>query len=160
MLLHLEDWDAGYKQILADCREHTEEAESGASVLILAHADVDALCSARILSYMLRADGISYELRPCRSFQSLKEICRTVTRDGLTYRALVLLNIGAHRNLTRLFEATDDYEGLSPETMKVYVMDCRRPVHLANIHAGDNVVVFLDAIHNDHDIPSDGVKYR
>ena len=155
MLLHLEDWYIGYRKILEDCRQQTDETESGASVLILAHADVDALCGARILSYMLRADGISYELRPCRSYHSLKEICSTVARDGLTYRALVLLNLGAHRNLTRLFEGNDEQEGLSPESMKVYVMDCRRPVHLANIHAGDNVVVFLDTI-QDNVIPSDG----
>lgn len=156
MLLELDDWYMGYSQILSDCRESNGESTSGASVLILAHADVDALCSARILSYMLRADGVSYELRPCRSFQKLQEICANLATDGLTYRAIVLLNLGAHRNLTRLFQsAASEAERLSPETMKAYVMDCRRPVHLANIHAGDNVVVFLET-RNDQEIPSDG----
>lgn len=154
MYLELDDWHVGYEQIVNDCRKPSDESESGASVLILAHADVDALCSARILSYMLRADGVSYELRPCRSFQNFKEICSVVARDSLTYRAIVLLNIGAHRNLTRLFSGNNDEErGLSSEDMKIYVIDCRRPVHLANIHAGEQVVVLLDTL---KDAPSDG----
>jgi cell division control protein 45 len=153
MLLVLDQWYVGYSQILSDCRQPTAESEGGASVLILVNANVDALASARILSYMLRADGVSYELRPCRSYQHLQEICASSLGNGLTYRALVLLNLGAHRNLTKLFgkESTD----LSEETMKVYVMDCRRPVHLSNIHAGDNIVIFSDNL-EDQQLPSDG----
>ena len=160
MFLTMEDWHVGYTQMVHDCRKAADQAESGASVLILAHADVDALCSARILSYMLRADGVSYELRPCRSFQSLREICAAVARDELSYRAIVLLNLGAHRDLSLLFEGDqeegeDGSNGLSIETMKVYVMDSHRPVHLKNLYSkgNDNVVVFMDTIDN---IPSDG----
>ena len=55
-----------------------------------------------------------------------------------------------------------------PERTKVYVMDCRRPFHLANVHAGRHVVVFWDGVGagvpDDNDdnigpmagIPSDG----
>eukprot|EP00977_Amphora_coffeiformis_P029741 scaffold42709_cov176-Amphora_coffeaeformis.AAC.1 len=153
MFLELDDWHVGYEQIVNDCRRPTDDTENGASVLILVNADVDALCSARILSYMLRADGVSYELRPCRSYQNLKEICSTLARDGLTYRSIVLLNIGAHRNLTRLFEGNNDGEGLSSDDMRIYVMDCRRPVHLANIYAGEQVVVLVDTL---KEAPSDG----
>lgn len=153
MFLELDDWHVGYEQIVNDCRRPTDDTDNGASVLIFVHADVDALCSARILSYMLRADGISYELRPCRSYQNLKDICATIARDGLTYRSIVLLNIGAHRNLTRLFEESNGEEGLSSDDMKIYVMDCRRPVHLSNIYAGEQVVVLVDTL---HEVPSDG----
>jgi cell division control protein 45 len=156
MLLQVEDWHVGYSQILHDCRKSTDEAEGGASVLILAHADVDALCSARILSYMLRADGISYELRPCRSYQSLLEISASIARDQLSYRALVLLNLGAHRDLGKLFDENEDGgPNLPLDTMKVYIMDSHRPVHLKNLYSlhGDNVVVFLDTVEG---VPSDG----
>jgi cell division control protein 45 len=45
---------------------------------------------------------------------------------------------------------------LNPATTKLYVMDCRRPVHLSNIHAETNVVVFWDGVQQSDDIPSDG----
>ncbi len=73
-----------------------------------------------------------------------------VTGDAVEdVRAVVLLNFGAARNLTRLFDQ------LLYDTVKVYVMDCRRPVHLANIHAGENVVLFWDRTQGE-DVPSDG----
>jgi hypothetical protein len=37
----------------------------------------------------------------------------------------------------------------------MYVMDCRRPVHLANVHAKTNVVVFW-GVQIVSDIPIDG----
>jgi cell division control protein 45 len=69
-----------------------------------------------------------------------------------TVRAIVLLNFGASRNLSRLFE---EHENLHENT-KVYVLDCRRPVHLANVHAGANVVVFMDGTQTNDQLPSDG----
>jgi cell division control protein 45 len=35
-------------------------------------------------------------------------------------------------------------------------MDCRRPVHLANIYAEENVIVFWDSTQGNDDLPSDG----
>lgn len=142
MILNMEHWHFGYEQIISDCRAGDDGAPKTA--LLLCNADVDAMASARILSFMLRSDGVNYQLLPCTNYtlleknlQNVQDIC-----------AVVLLNFGAARNLTRLF---DD---LLPDSVKVYVMDCRKPVHLANIYAGENVVVFLDGMQKD--LPSDG----
>jgi cell division control protein 45 len=140
MILEVDHWYLGYSQILTDCR-----ADEG-SVLILANADVDAVAAARVWSYMLRADGIPYQLLPCRSISQMEKLVQTTE----TVRAIVLLNMGASRNLTRLFE-----KQLVDPSVKVYVTDCRRPVHLANVHAGDNVVVFWDSVQTE-EVPSDG----
>ena len=145
MILELEHWYLGYEQILTDCRAGDDGVAKTA--LLLCNADVDAMSCARILSYMLRSDGVHYQLLPCTNYSALEKHLSMNPLDEV--RAIVLLNFGAARNLTRLF---DQY---LHETAKVYVMDCRRPVHLANIHAGENVVVFWDQTQGD-DVPSDG----
>jgi cell division control protein 45 len=137
MILEIDDWHLGYDQMVKDTR--------GSSVWILCNADVDSLAAARILTYMLRADSVSYQLRPCWSYTQLISVLQEP--EATDMKALVLLNLGANRNLTRLFEY------LTADT-KVYVMDCRKPVHLANVHAGPNVVVFWD--NGQDQIPSDG----
>jgi cell division control protein 45 len=146
MLLFPEHWHFGYEQIKTDC----QAGEEGQSVLLLCNADVDAIASARIVSYMLRSDGVHYQLLPCTNYAALNKHLRTVQLDAV--RAIVLLNFGAARNLSRLFEEHPDLN----ENTKVYVMDCRRPVHLGNVHAGANVVVFMDGTQTNDQIPSDG----
>lgn len=173
MILEADEWHLAYSQILADCRD-----EEGASVLLLANADVDSIAAARVWSYMLRADGIPYQLLPCRSWSALQRMTTANAKHQQqqvvvteSVRAIVLLNLGASRNLTRLFATTaasmeetaepDDENGaaagLDANKVKLYVTDCRRPVHLANVHADKNVVIFWDAVaQNKDDLPSDG----
>jgi cell division control protein 45 len=143
MILELDHWHLGYEQIVNDCRA----GEETGTVLLLCNTDVDAMASARILSYMLRSDGIHYQLLPCSNYSSLHKHLSTAPMDDV--KAVVLLNFGAARNLTRLFEQ------VLTEQVKLYIMDCRRPVHLANIFAGENVVIFWDQTQGG-DMPSDG----
>jgi cell division control protein 45 len=155
MRLELSNWHLGYSQILHDCRGNNGQA------LILCNADVDAMASARILTYMLRNDNIPHRLLPCMSCSQLHEQLRACQNE---FHAVVLLNLGASRDLTRLFQSAsgndDDTEDKRPaldaQQTKLYVMDCRRPVHLANIHEETNIVIFWDGVQNDMDIPSDG----
>lgn len=146
MLLFPDHWHLGYEEIKRDC----QSSEEGKSALLLCNADVDAIAAARILSYMLRSDNVHYQLLPCTNYAMLNKHLEQVQLE--TVSAIVLLNFGASRNLHRLFE---DHEELTQET-KIFVMDCRRPVHLANVHAGDNVVVFMDGTQAPDNIPSDG----
>eukprot|EP00934_Nitzschia_sp_Nitz4_P004497 Nitzschia sp. Nitz4//scaffold76_size158648//89748//92025//NITZ4_002553-RA/size158648-processed-gene-0.241-mRNA-1//1//CDS//3329557866//4487//frame0 len=146
MLLEAQHWHFGYEQIKTDC----QASDEGLSVLMLCNADVDAMASARILSYMFRSDGIHYQLLPCTNYTVLDDSLRNCQLE--TVRAIVLLNFGASRNLTRLL---DDHPDLHPST-KLYVLDCRRPIHLANIYAGNNVVVFYDGTQSNEHVPSDG----
>jgi len=147
MFVDPEDWHLGYSQIVTDCR--ASDGGVTGSALILCNADVDAMCAARILSYMFRSDGISYHLLPCMSYSQLRTTLERKKTDDV--RCVVLLNMGASRNLTRLFK---EEEKILDTSVKVFVMDFRRPVHLANVYAGRNVVVFWDNI--DQRIPSDG----
>lgn len=144
MILQLDNWYLGYSQILSDCRD-------GGSALILCNADVDAMAAGRILSYMLRNDAVAYQLLPCMSYSQLQK--RVVNNCSDNVNAIILINLGATRNLTDLFTSC---RNLDPLTTKIYVMDCRRPVHLANIHAETTVVVFWDGVQQNDELPSDG----
>lgn len=146
MLLFPEHWHFGYEQIKTDC----QAGDEGQSVLLLCNADVDALAAARILSYLLRSDGIHYQLLPCTNYAALDKHVETMQLESV--RAIVLFNFGAAKNLNRLFEE----HGNLPDTTKIFVLDCRRPVHLANVHAGDNIVVFMDGTQTLDQLPSDG----
>ena len=198
MLLEQVNWILGYNQIRRDCSPDGSDL-GGGTVLMLCNPDADALCAARILSYSFRADGIPYQMRPCGGYGRLQQILQRICpenkgvaathddaeddssenndREDLysdcSLRAVVLLNIGATRNLDRLFfaprpildanhEPTGEFGPslLNKKFTKVYVIDSRRPFHLANVHAGLHIVLW-----NDYnwclnstigDIPSDG----
>jgi cell division control protein 45 len=160
MYLEVDQWYNGYEQILFDARPDADNTRGHRSVLLLCNADVDAMASARILTYLLRSDAVQYQLMPCTSYSDLKETLRDMKDnfDSDDICAVVLLNFGASRNLTELY-AVDDAMGepLLPETVKIYVMDCRRPVHLANIYEDETIVVFLNES-KEHiaEFPSDG----
>lgn len=173
MRLEIDNWHLAYSQIVADCREN-----EGSSCLILCHADVDAMAAARIWTYMLRADGVSYQLLPCSNYAHLAQLLSSsasVVQESV--RSVLLLNLGATRNLSRLLfgprgggqqapsDDDEDPTSLPPlppilsASAKVFVVDCRRPVHLTNLYAGDNVVVLWNGEHQQAtigDLPSDG----
>ncbi|CAB9512032.1 CDC45-like protein [Seminavis robusta] len=147
MILEVDNWHLGYSQILVDCRQ------SGGKCLILCHADVDALAAARIWTYMLRADQLEYTLLPCATWNALLSNINSASTSASMYAAIVLINVGVTRNLTKLF----GQQSLQLGSTKVYVLDGRRPVHLANVYAEDHVVVFWDPSHGSvDDMPSDG----
>jgi CDC45-like protein len=171
MIYEIEDWCLGYSRILKECRSRANDGEEG-SVHIYCNADADGLSAARIFTLMLRNDGITYQLVPCRSYSQLVQNVQKLGSSSSIVRALVLLNLGATRNLTRLFSpsriaasptndnATEIDETvmvnmLDPDETTIYVFDCRRPVHLGNVYASNNVVIFWD-VQNVDEVPSDG----
>ena len=181
--------------------------------LLLVHPDTDAMATARILSYMLRADGVPYQMRPCLGWTSLRRILAKVgvirpdtngnvnnngeddegqnnnnhyngssnwIENETDIRAVVLMNMGANRNLAKLFRGSNSSNnGNNPSSqddsflggnnaaihmnsdgnntkVRCYVFDCHRPYHLANVHAGKHVVLFNDRPFEEEEIPSDG----
>mmetsp|Transcript_25260 Transcript_25260/g.45441 ORF Transcript_25260/g.45441 Transcript_25260/m.45441 type:complete len:894 (-) Transcript_25260:174-2855(-) len=203
MILEREQWHLGYASLLRDCRGTGDapahdivDIPSVGRALLLVHPDTDAMATARILSYMLRADGVPYQMRPCLGWERLKRILGRVgviapedgNEDGnnneeegedknwveneTDIRAVVLMNMGANRNIAKLFRNSaapvDLSQGSFPPavsrssqnngktTVRCYVFDCHRPYHLSNIHAGKNVVLFNDRPFEEEEIPSDG----
>ena len=154
MLLEHDLWHMGYQQILKDCRHDKDNNNGSRTALLLCNADVDAMSSARILSYMLRSDGIHYQLLPCTCYSDLeRQLTNMVSEGGMDdVSSIVLLNFGATYNLTRLFGK----QLLQDGAVKIYVMDCRRPIHLANVYSSRSIVVFFDSAQKINEMPSDG----
>lgn len=223
MILEREQWHLGYASLLRDCRGSSSGNTSSSNdannnimdipsvgrALLIVHPDTDAMATARILSYMLRADGVPYQMRPCLGWERLKHVLGKVgvlpthhlpsknKDDGdetdneedndanyianeTDIRAVVLMNMGANRNLAKLFRPTnsgnndmsssqeDSFGNImdavnrhsqsrrNTNNVRCYVFDCHRPYHLANVHAGKNVVLFNDRPFDEEEIPSDG----
>jgi len=221
MILERDQWHLGYASLLRECRGSSSTtltndnnfndgapqnlnlegipSQTVGRALLLVHPDTDAMATARILTYMLRADGVPYQMRPCLGWERLKNVLCKVgvlppnnnnDEDGteedenddeegiMNYienetdiRAVVLMNMGANRNLSKLFRhtqsqqegTTQDSLGMSGplnnnsgKNIKCYVFDCHRPYHLANVHAGKNVVLFNDRPFDDEELVSDG----
>lgn len=54
-------------------------------------------------------------------------------------------------NIPKLFELDKGGD------LRCYILDCHRPIHLANIHSRFNVVIFDDAVDGEFEtVPSDG----
>ena len=175
MILERDQWHLGYASLLRDCRGHSNYEDDSIAygagstmgqVLILTSPTADALSASRIVSYMLRADGVPYKMKVCLGWERLRKILRgcgvvpdetdsnegeeaEVVPEETAIRAILLINMGANKNLSRLFTGN----------VKCYVFDSHRPYHLANIHTGKNVVLFNDrplSIGGEGEIPSDG----
>lgn len=122
--------------------------------LILTHPTTDALATARILAYMLRCDGVPHQLRVCLGWERLKRVLRGVgvldtssadddeegndggvvvqDNDGTgtsDVRAVVLINMGATRNLSRLF-STGGFSGGKDKEGELHLIECFLGVRL------------------------------
>ncbi|KAK1741087.1 Cdc45-like protein [Skeletonema marinoi] len=191
MILERDQWHLGYASLLRDCRgpssTHDTSSPHIGRALLLVHPDsTDALATSRILSYMLRADGVPYQIRPCLGFERLKLILGSVgclpknddannddnnndNGDNLVedeynnnstttsdIKAVVLINMGANRNLSKLFLDHHHHTTNHTPAVRAYVFDNHRPYHLSNIHSGKNVVLFNDRPFEEEEIVSDG----
>ncbi|CAN0419053.1 unnamed protein product, partial [Laminaria digitata] len=149
MLLDQRRLDFAYEQIVQDAAK----ARGASTVMIFVAPNCDAMCACRILSYMLRADAVSYKIKPVAGYGDIaaanEELIKVRSLDDI--RSLVMINCGA------ICDVVDLLSHLSPEAY-TYIIDSNRPVHLANVYPKrDRVVVFVDEDNGDVDnIPSDG----
>ncbi|CAB1099702.1 unnamed protein product [Ectocarpus sp. CCAP 1310/34] len=147
MLLDQRRLDFAYEQIVQDAAK----ARGACTVLVFVAPNCDAMCACRILSYMLRADAVSYKIKPVAGYGDISAANEELIKGNEDIRSVVLINCGAICNVVDLLSQ------LSPEAY-VYIVDSNRPVHLANVYPKkDRVVVFVDEENGDVDnIPSDG----
>jgi cell division control protein 45 len=113
-----------------------QAAAGGCTVLILSAADCDSMAATRILSYMLRSDNIQNTIQPVSSTRDL-ERCRTQLEAG-EIRSVFMVNCGAIVDVKEVFMLTRD------DDIRCFILDSHRPVHLANIHAHEDLVVVMD----------------
>lgn len=64
MLLDQRQLDSAYEQIVQDAAK----ARGACTVIVFVAPNCDAMCACRILSYMLRADAVSYKIKPVAGY--------------------------------------------------------------------------------------------
>ncbi|KAG6845235.1 hypothetical protein H0H87_012227 [Tephrocybe sp. NHM501043] len=137
---HLANGARSYAELYADILASYRSSPliSASSVTILVSADVDALCSARMLSTLLHQDDIIHRIMPIPGYGQL-EAAFDDAANRPELRTLILLNLGGLLDL-----ATEEWFGKAGPSLKIHVIDSTRPTHLANYFEAPDVHVWDD----------------
>ncbi|KAJ1534589.1 hypothetical protein HK096_003707 [Nowakowskiella sp. JEL0078] len=106
------------------------------TVLIFVANDLDALCSCKLLSSLLKSDSIAHEIVPISGFRELSEKNSTLIEENEQLRSLIFLNCGGMVDLSEYLTLT--------ENMMVYIADSHRPINLHNLFGSDQIMVLDD----------------
>ncbi|XP_074268775.1 cell division control protein 45 homolog [Silene latifolia] len=99
-------------------------------------SDVDSLCALKIIFHVLESDSIQYACYPVSSFNEIHKYMEDSLSISVdTPLTMLLINWGCHRDLRRLLD-------LSP-SIRVFVVDSHRPIHLHNLSQENEEVVVL-----------------
>eukprot|EP01134_Creolimax_fragrantissima_P007045 CFRG7045T1 len=117
-------------------KEDALASHPAASILILAAPDVDAVCACRLLTILLRADYIPYEILPVAGYDDIAQAKEDLVNSNDALRSVIMLNCGSNIDVMEIFDDADH--------INFYIIDSHRPVHLSNVFDNENVLLFLD----------------
>mmetsp|Transcript_114196 Transcript_114196/g.333872 ORF Transcript_114196/g.333872 Transcript_114196/m.333872 type:complete len:653 (-) Transcript_114196:113-2071(-) len=123
---------------MLDALRQGAQGSSSITVRILAAADHDGVCAAKILVTVLQQAGVKYTVVPVTANSEIIEHLSQLEEDA-EVRSLVLLNCGAALDLERILE-----ECAAPAELMCFVIDAHRPLLLANLSVRHQRVVVLD----------------
>lgn len=124
-------------QVLDDLRQGAQGC-LGITVRILAAADHDGVCAAKILVAILQRANVKHAVEPVTGNSQIIELVRTLKEDD-DVRSLVLLNCGASLDMQRQLEDCE-----VSEAVRCYIFDAHRPMMLANMKVSHERVVVVD----------------
>ncbi|UYV66717.1 CDC45 [Cordylochernes scorpioides] len=111
------------------------------NVLIFVNYDVDAICSTRILQYLLKCDNIEYTLIPVYDKDELIKSYQTY-KD--TFENIILINCGGNIDIVETFQPDEE--------TKFYILDNHRPLDIYNIY-NESQVCFLNQLEEEAPLP-------
>ena len=117
------------------------------SVLILAAAEPDGVCSAHILTSILKLEAIKYTLQAVGGYTELDEALKSL-RSSI--RTVFLLNCGAAVNLTPYLD--------TPEDVVLIVVDSHRPINLKNVKESARILVLDDDLGRGSEFPVQAIE--
>jgi len=130
--------DDGHALLEVLALRHGAHGSPAMTVRILAAADHDGVCAARILVTLLQRAGVKHSVVPVTGNTEIIEHLQQLEEDA-EVRSLVFLNCGASLDLQRQLEDCQ-----APVGLRCYVIDAHRPFLLANLSARHERVVVLD----------------
>lgn len=106
-------------------------------VIFVACLDIDALCSAKMLSQLLKADLIPHKIVPIAGFEELKEAYNSISDDE-EITSVICIGCCATINLLEFLQVDES----SNKTF--YINDNHRPWNLENLFSTERVICFYD----------------
>lgn len=132
-----------FKMIVEHYRRDFMDHMIGHRVVILAHQDVDSVCTVKILTNLFKTEGVSYILLSCCGVADLKAKYDEYSSQSHTF---VLINCGATIDLLGAL-------GGPPKTNKFFVLDYHRPIHVINYYNTTGQVRIVSTLEPDEQIP-------
>jgi len=130
------------KMYVSDLKREFYDVILGKRVLIFVNFDVDAICSCRILQYLLLCDTVSYSIIPV---QNLNELVAAYKESCEQTNHIILINCGGTVDIVQTLEPTEE---------KIfYIADSHRPYDVCNIY-NDGQVCLLGKSNEKEEIPS------
>ncbi|KAL9936585.1 hypothetical protein V8E36_004653 [Tilletia maclaganii] len=152
------DYTHAYNAIFKAARSCPGSSSTGTSaVLILVAPDVDAICAARVLIQLLKADDIPYHVIPVNGYATLHQVVEEHIIDNDNLHSVIFLNLGSVLSLPNYFATRESVaQGFSegfplPPNCTIHVLDAHRPWNLDNLFATSAVMSRL-AIWDDGDV--------
>ncbi|KAJ9654937.1 DNA replication initiation factor cdc45 [Neophaeococcomyces mojaviensis] len=124
-----------YNHLLQTHRPHE-------SVLILSSLEADAICACRILSALLKRDGIGHIIQPVSGYGDLSKVGREKIQplkrsEGGNGGVVICLGVGGLVDLANLLGLEDEENAEHDMSgVEVWVLDARRPWNLSNVFGG------------------------
>lgn len=153
---------ARYAQVFQEIKRSSSSHSTCRLILFVSCLSIDSICTAKILSLVLKKSLIQYQLIPVVGYADLKEYYQKLDSDVAN---IILIGCGAMIDIETFFEIDVNefvveqapdvsqtlYEDLDRETQKgvhlrrkIYIIDGNRPWNLDNVFGSEIVVCFDD----------------
>jgi cell division control protein 45 len=140
MIIQLENARICYDEIVKRVKKYNGK------VIIFVGYDIDALCTLRMLVFLLRGDWLKYEIVPVMNFDQLDQKIEEYKTIGYV-KSFILINCGGTRDMTKhWFSEQNDFLCL--------LLDIRRPSHHNNVHS-KNILLVNDNHYQIDDCPKE-----
>ena len=127
------------KRLYLSMVQRALQVESACSTYIFAANDTDGLCALKILTTVLKSDGMQFIAVPVFSQSHLRTEMQKLEQFNDSIRSLVFLNCGGMLDLTQQWFYTE--EGCQAQA---YLLDSHRPYHHNNVIDKLNKVFVID----------------
>lgn len=153
---------AQYAQVFQEIKRSSSSHSTCRLIIFVSCLSIDSICTAKILSLVLKKSLIQYQLIPVVGYADLKEHHLKLDADVTN---IILIGCGAMIDIETFFEIEVNefvndqapdvsqplYEDLDRETQKsvhlrrkIYIIDGNRPWNLDNVFGSEMVVCFDD----------------
>lgn len=128
-----------FKDAFRDIKHSSLSHSTCRIVLFVSALDIDALCSAQILSRLFKSELIPHKIVPVVGYGELDSMYKSLDDDVVN---VMCIGCGATVDLEGQF--TNEEEDQRITNRKIYIIDNHRPWNLDNLYGSESVICFDD----------------